>query len=132
MNKFAKAVQSILPTTKLDALSEAEMSLLETAEQCDMLATRLHADLVDMGKRFTAAAEEVAASGSPEDPTGYSTLRDISKTSAQLEQAQQHLGTALRLAYTTAPPSRFRFTHGRVVHNLADFRSAFRAAFEAE
>ena len=76
--------------------TESTMDVLEHAEEVDRLAAQIADDLRRNAERFAKAADNIAAGHSPVDPTGYSSLNDITINIARHKAKTESLITLIR------------------------------------
>ena len=93
--RHSAALRTLIPADPKE-WTEAICEVLEHAEEVDRLADLLADDLRRNAERFAAAAERISAGHNPEDPTGYSSLRDVSANIARHWAKQQSLASLIR------------------------------------
>jgi len=88
--RHTTALKTLIPSNPKE-WTEAIMDILEHAEEVDRLAALIADDLRRNAERFNTVAERIAAGHNPEDPTGYSSLHDISTNCARHRAKQESL-----------------------------------------
>ena len=96
--RYEAATLVLLPSTS-KLWSEGHVDLLSAACEVDRLTDRIVEDSKYMARKFESYATEVAIRHEGWDPTGYSTIRDISMNTAKLECARRHFNSLLRLIF---------------------------------
>ena len=93
--RYVTALKTLIPANPKE-WTASTMGVLEHAEEVDRLAAQLADDLRRNAERFTKAADRIAAGHSPEDPTGYSSLNDITINIARHKAKTESLITLIR------------------------------------
>ena len=94
--KYETALMTLVPSLAKDWTS-SDIALISAAIEVDRLTDRIVQDSRSMALKFEAFAREVALRNEGWDPTGYSTIRDISVNSAKLEVYKTNLISLIRL-----------------------------------
>lgn len=93
--RHSTALRTLIPADPKE-WTEAICEVLEHAEEVDRLAALIADDLRRNADRFATTAERIEAGHNPEDPTGYSSLGDISANIARHWAKQQSLASLIR------------------------------------
>lgn len=96
--RYETAVLKLLPANPKD-WQPGHVDLLSVACEVDRLTDRIVSDSKSMARKFESYAAEIAARSSGWDPTGYSTIRDISMNTAKLEVERQNVHSLLRILF---------------------------------
>lgn len=93
--RYEAAVAQFVPASPKD-WSEGDIFILSEASNIDRLIEQIVKDSRSLARRFEVYADEVENRGRGWDPSGYSSLRDITTNTAKLEDARDRLVTFIR------------------------------------
>lgn len=96
--RYEGAVLKLLPSSPKN-WAEGHTDLLSAACEIDRLTDRIVQDSKSMARKFESYAAEITARSEGWDPTGYSTIRDISTNTAKLESERRNFNMLLRLLF---------------------------------
>lgn len=96
--RYETAVLNLLPSNPKN-WEAGYVDLLSTACEVDRLTDRIVGDSKSMARKFESYAAEIATRSEGWDPTGYSTIRDISTNTAKLESERRNFNMLLRLLF---------------------------------
>ena len=96
--RYEGEVLKLLPSSPKNWV-EGHIDLLSAACEIDRLTDRIVADSKSMARKFESYAAEIAARNEGWDPTGYSTIRDISTNTAKLESERRSFNMLLRVLF---------------------------------
>jgi len=96
--RYEAAVLNLLPSNPKN-WETGHVDLLSAACEVDRLTDRIVGDSKSMARKFESYAAEIATRNEGWDPTGYSTIRDITTNTAKLEVERRQVHSLVRIFF---------------------------------